>query len=178
MRSVEPAAGLASGSKDGKESGGMPPSVPDGWGRAHGTYPIPIALDGQAGQDSDEQLDDENDINSMEEDIEYANFQVSPGQDLSLMSAADHPVPDGRSSPGQETVDYDHLEDLVKALAEPDLDTTNSDLPPQADEVEMGSQYHVKHDREITGRTPAPQHKKHRSEDYDLNDSPLQEGFY
>eukprot|EP00959_Pyramimonas_sp_CCMP1952_P330231 6914373-Pyramimonas_sp.AAC.1 len=75
MRSVEPAAGLASGSQDVKESGGVFPSVPDGWGRTQGTYPIPIALNGQPCQDSDEQLGDEDDINSMEEYIEYANYR-------------------------------------------------------------------------------------------------------
>eukprot|EP00959_Pyramimonas_sp_CCMP1952_P155400 3251359-Pyramimonas_sp.AAC.1 len=42
----------------------------------------------------------------------------------------------------------------------------------------MSSQLHVEHDRETTGRTPAPQHKKHRNEDYGLNVSPLQEGPY
>eukprot|EP00959_Pyramimonas_sp_CCMP1952_P109732 2295212-Pyramimonas_sp.AAC.1 len=68
----------------------------------------------------------------MEEDIEYVNYQVSPSRDLSLMSATDHPAPDGRSSPGQGAVDYDHLGALGKALAEPDSDTTISDLPPQA----------------------------------------------
>eukprot|EP00959_Pyramimonas_sp_CCMP1952_P170750 3568254-Pyramimonas_sp.AAC.1 len=42
----------------------------------------------------------------------------------------------------------------------------------------MGHQSHAQRDREITGRYPAPQLKKHRNEDYALNDSPLQEGFY
>eukprot|EP00959_Pyramimonas_sp_CCMP1952_P405933 8507357-Pyramimonas_sp.AAC.2 len=75
MRTVVPAAGQASGSQEAEESRGVYPTVPDGWGNAQGTHPIPIALNGQAGQDSDEQLDDEDDINSMEEDVEYANYQ-------------------------------------------------------------------------------------------------------
>eukprot|EP00959_Pyramimonas_sp_CCMP1952_P055033 1150021-Pyramimonas_sp.AAC.1 len=41
----------------------------------------------------------------------------------------------------------------------------------------MSSRIHVKHDRETTGRTPAPKHREHKNEDYDLNASPLQEGF-
>eukprot|EP00959_Pyramimonas_sp_CCMP1952_P240346 5022829-Pyramimonas_sp.AAC.1 len=72
----------------------MYPAAPDGWGNTQGTHPIPIALNGQTGQDSDEQLDDEDDINSMEEDIYYANSQVSPSRGLSLMSDADNPVSD------------------------------------------------------------------------------------
>eukprot|EP00959_Pyramimonas_sp_CCMP1952_P034008 713163-Pyramimonas_sp.AAC.1 len=59
----------------------------------------------------------------MEEDIEYANYQVSLGRDLSSIIDADHPVQDGRWSPGQETVDYDHVGALGKAFAEPDSDT-------------------------------------------------------
>eukprot|EP00959_Pyramimonas_sp_CCMP1952_P044403 927875-Pyramimonas_sp.AAC.1 len=73
----------------------------------------------------------------MEEDIEYANYQVSLGRDLSSIIHADHPVQDERWSPGQDTIDYDHVEALGKALAEPDSDTEISDLPPQADEAEM-----------------------------------------
>eukprot|EP00959_Pyramimonas_sp_CCMP1952_P346353 7253864-Pyramimonas_sp.AAC.1 len=47
MRSIEPAAGPASRSRDVKESSGAPPAAPDGRGRPRGTYPIPIALNGQ-----------------------------------------------------------------------------------------------------------------------------------
>eukprot|EP00959_Pyramimonas_sp_CCMP1952_P303068 6341615-Pyramimonas_sp.AAC.1 len=42
----------------------------------------------------------------------------------------------------------------------------------------MGCPTQAKHGREIIGRTPAPQFKKQRNEDYDLNGSPLQEGFH
>eukprot|EP00959_Pyramimonas_sp_CCMP1952_P438174 9173212-Pyramimonas_sp.AAC.1 len=59
-----------------------------------------------------------------------------------------------------------------------DSDVDIGDLTPQAVEVEIEHQYQAKHDRGPTGRTPAPQLKKQRNEDYDLNDSPLQEGFY
>eukprot|EP00959_Pyramimonas_sp_CCMP1952_P015892 336063-Pyramimonas_sp.AAC.1 len=68
----------------------------------------------------------------MEEDIGYANYPVSLSRYLSSIIAADHPAQDGRSSPGQETIDYDHLEALGKALVEPDSDTVISGLPPQA----------------------------------------------
>eukprot|EP00959_Pyramimonas_sp_CCMP1952_P036404 762147-Pyramimonas_sp.AAC.1 len=53
---------------------------------------------------------------------------MSPSRVLPLLNAADCPVQDGRSSPGQETVDYDHMEVLGEAFAEPDLDATISDL--------------------------------------------------
>eukprot|EP00959_Pyramimonas_sp_CCMP1952_P134050 2804153-Pyramimonas_sp.AAC.1 len=53
-------------------------------------------------------------------------------------------------------------------------DEDASDLTPQADKAET----QAKHDRGSTGRTPAPQLQKQRNEDYDLNDSPLKEGFY
>eukprot|EP00959_Pyramimonas_sp_CCMP1952_P269343 5630748-Pyramimonas_sp.AAC.1 len=36
----------------------------------------------------------------------------------------------------------------------------------------------MKHERESTGRTPASHPKKQRSEDYELNVSPLKEGFF
>eukprot|EP00959_Pyramimonas_sp_CCMP1952_P239036 4995640-Pyramimonas_sp.AAC.1 len=68
----------------------------------------------------------------MEEDIEYANYQVSLGRDLSSIIDADHPVQDERWSPVQDTIDYDHVEALGKAFAIPDSDTEISDLPPQA----------------------------------------------
>eukprot|EP00959_Pyramimonas_sp_CCMP1952_P017871 379001-Pyramimonas_sp.AAC.1 len=92
MRCLEPAAGPASRSRDVKESGG---TLPDGWGCPRGAHPIPIALNGQTCQDSDEQLDDEDDVNSMEADMECASYQVSPSWVLPLMSAADRPVPGG-----------------------------------------------------------------------------------
>eukprot|EP00959_Pyramimonas_sp_CCMP1952_P413831 8670929-Pyramimonas_sp.AAC.1 len=114
----------------------------------------------------------------MEEDIEHAHYQVSLGRDLSSIFDADHPVQDERWSPGQDTIDYDHVDALGKAFAMPDSDIEISDLTPQAVEVEMEYQTQAKHDREITGRTPAPQLKKQRNDDYDLNDSPLQEGFH
>eukprot|EP00959_Pyramimonas_sp_CCMP1952_P118251 2472272-Pyramimonas_sp.AAC.1 len=68
----------------------------------------------------------------MEEDFEYANYQVSLGRDLSSIIDAEHPVQDERWSLGQGTVDYDHVEALGKAFAGPDADTEISDLPPQA----------------------------------------------
>eukprot|EP00959_Pyramimonas_sp_CCMP1952_P312325 6537188-Pyramimonas_sp.AAC.1 len=36
----------------------------------------------------------------------------------------------------------------------------------------------MKHEREFTGRTPAPRLKKPRDEDYELNVSPLKEGVF
>eukprot|EP00959_Pyramimonas_sp_CCMP1952_P378499 7928892-Pyramimonas_sp.AAC.1 len=68
----------------------------------------------------------------MEEDTGYANYQVSLSRDLSSIMDADHPVQDERWSPGQETVDFDHVDALEKAFAEPDSDNEISDLPPQA----------------------------------------------
>eukprot|EP00959_Pyramimonas_sp_CCMP1952_P178410 3729247-Pyramimonas_sp.AAC.1 len=53
-------------------------------------------------------------------------------------------------------------------------DEAASILTPQADRTET----QAKHERESTGRTPAPQPKKQRNEDYDLNVSPRREGFY
>eukprot|EP00959_Pyramimonas_sp_CCMP1952_P427978 8962924-Pyramimonas_sp.AAC.1 len=94
MRTIVPAAGQASGSGEAEGSRGACPTVPDGWGNPQGTHPIPIALNGQTGQDSDKQFDDGNDINSMEEGIEHANYQVSLGRDLSSIMDADHPVQD------------------------------------------------------------------------------------
>eukprot|EP00959_Pyramimonas_sp_CCMP1952_P203450 4254626-Pyramimonas_sp.AAC.1 len=123
MRTVVPAAGQASGSGEAEGSRGACPTVPDGWGNAQGTYPIPIASNGHTSQDSDEQLDDGDDISSMEEDIEYANYQVSLGRDLSSMIDADRPDQDERWSPGQDAIDYDHVEALGKAFAVPDSDT-------------------------------------------------------
>eukprot|EP00959_Pyramimonas_sp_CCMP1952_P113269 2367565-Pyramimonas_sp.AAC.1 len=89
MRSIEPAAGPASRSRDIRESSGALPAVPDGWGRPRGAHPAPLALNGQPGQDSDEQLDDEDEVNSMEAGMEYADFQTSPSRVLPLMNAAD-----------------------------------------------------------------------------------------
>eukprot|EP00959_Pyramimonas_sp_CCMP1952_P397490 8329051-Pyramimonas_sp.AAC.1 len=47
-------------------------------------------------------------------------------------------------------------------------------LTPQADRTET----QMKHERESTGRAPAPNLKKQRHEDYELNVSPLKEGFF
>eukprot|EP00959_Pyramimonas_sp_CCMP1952_P302450 6328413-Pyramimonas_sp.AAC.1 len=91
---------------------------------------------------------------------------------------ADHPAQGERWSSGQETMDFDQVDALEKALAEPDSDIEISDLPPQAVEVKVEYQTQAKHDGEATGRTPAPQLKKQRNEDYDLNNSPRQEGLY
>eukprot|EP00959_Pyramimonas_sp_CCMP1952_P302995 6339767-Pyramimonas_sp.AAC.1 len=154
-----------------------PPSQTDGE-HTQRARPIPIALRGQTGQDSDEQLDDESDIGSMETDIEYAKYQVSIGRDLPSIMDADHPVQDERCSPGQETIDCDQVEALGAAFAKPDSDIEISDLAPQAIEVEVECRTHAKHDREITGRTPAPQLKRQRNEDYDLDDFPFPDGFH
>eukprot|EP00959_Pyramimonas_sp_CCMP1952_P177879 3717699-Pyramimonas_sp.AAC.1 len=91
---------------------------------------------------------------------------------------ADHPARGERWSPGQNTMDFDQMDALEQAFAEPDSDVEISDLTPQAVEVEIEHQSQANHDREATGRTPAPQLKKQRNEDYDLTDSPLQEGLY
>eukprot|EP00959_Pyramimonas_sp_CCMP1952_P205078 4288355-Pyramimonas_sp.AAC.1 len=178
MRTIAPAAGQASGSGEAEGSRGARPTVPDGWGNAQGTHPIPIALNGQTGQDSDEQFDDRDDINSIEENIDYANYEASFGRDLSSIIDEDHPVQDERWSPGQDTIDYDQVEALGEAFAIPDSDIEISDPTPQAVEVEVECQTQANHDQETAGRTPAPQLKKQRNEDYDLNDSPLQEGFH
>eukprot|EP00959_Pyramimonas_sp_CCMP1952_P299232 6258809-Pyramimonas_sp.AAC.1 len=47
-------------------------------------------------------------------------------------------------------------------------------LAPQADRAEA----QTKHERGSTGRTPAPHLKEQRNEDYELNVSPLKEGFF
>eukprot|EP00959_Pyramimonas_sp_CCMP1952_P051185 1069713-Pyramimonas_sp.AAC.1 len=47
-------------------------------------------------------------------------------------------------------------------------------LTPQADRAEA----QMKHERGSTGRTPAPHLKAQRNEDYELNVSPLKEGFF
>eukprot|EP00959_Pyramimonas_sp_CCMP1952_P340223 7125888-Pyramimonas_sp.AAC.1 len=124
-----------------------------------GYVPIPIALNGHFGQDSDDPMDREHEINSMEKDFDYASKGVSLSRDLSSLMDADHPVQGERWSPDGS-----------------DEDATG--LTPQADKAETDYQSQAKHDRESTGRTPAPQLKKQRNEDYDLNDSPLEEGFY
>eukprot|EP00959_Pyramimonas_sp_CCMP1952_P087924 1839755-Pyramimonas_sp.AAC.1 len=50
-------------------------------------------------------------------------------------------------------------------------DEDTSILTPQADRTEA----QTKHERESTGRTPAPHLQKQRNEDYELNVSPLKE---
>eukprot|EP00959_Pyramimonas_sp_CCMP1952_P052470 1097022-Pyramimonas_sp.AAC.1 len=50
MRTIVPAAGQASGSREADGSNGVYPAVPDGWGDIQGTQPIPIALNGQIGK--------------------------------------------------------------------------------------------------------------------------------
>eukprot|EP00959_Pyramimonas_sp_CCMP1952_P056694 1184192-Pyramimonas_sp.AAC.1 len=47
-------------------------------------------------------------------------------------------------------------------------DVDASDLTPQAVKADIEHQSQAKHDGEPTGRTPAPQPKKQRNEDYDL----------
>eukprot|EP00959_Pyramimonas_sp_CCMP1952_P230981 4828689-Pyramimonas_sp.AAC.1 len=78
--------------------------------------------------------------------------------ELSSLMDADHPAQGERRSPDGS-------------------DEDTSDLTPQADKADIEHQSQAKHDRELTGRTPASQLKKQRDEDCDLNDSPLQEGF-
>eukprot|EP00959_Pyramimonas_sp_CCMP1952_P251165 5249372-Pyramimonas_sp.AAC.1 len=70
----------------------------------------------------------------MENDIEYADCQVSIGRDLSSIMDADHPVQDERWPPGQETIDCDQVEALGAACAMPDSDEMG-DLTPRAVEV-------------------------------------------
>eukprot|EP00959_Pyramimonas_sp_CCMP1952_P083865 1753897-Pyramimonas_sp.AAC.1 len=72
----------------------------------------------------------------MDNDIEYANYQVSLGRDLSSIVDADHPVQDERWSPGQDAIDYDQVEALGEAFAILDSDIEISDLTPQAVEAE------------------------------------------
>eukprot|EP00959_Pyramimonas_sp_CCMP1952_P032747 686817-Pyramimonas_sp.AAC.1 len=74
-------------------------------------------------------------------------------------------------------MDFDLMDAMEKAFAEPDPDVDISDLTPRVVEDEIDHQSQAKHDGGPTGRTPAPQLKKQRNEDYDLNDSPLQEGL-
>eukprot|EP00959_Pyramimonas_sp_CCMP1952_P241176 5040497-Pyramimonas_sp.AAC.1 len=64
----------------------------------------------------------------MEDNIEYAAYEMPPSRVLPLLSASDCPAQGGGPSPGQETVDYDHLEALGEAFAEPGQDPTTSDL--------------------------------------------------
>eukprot|EP00959_Pyramimonas_sp_CCMP1952_P375333 7861134-Pyramimonas_sp.AAC.1 len=47
-------------------------------------------------------------------------------------------------------------------------------LTPQADRADA----QTKHERESTGRAPAPHLKKQRNDDYELNVSQLKEGFF
>eukprot|EP00959_Pyramimonas_sp_CCMP1952_P107835 2254880-Pyramimonas_sp.AAC.1 len=88
----------------------------------------------------------------MEEDFDCINKGISLSRELSSLMDADRPAQGERWSPDGS-----------------DEDTSN--LTAQADRTET----QAKHDRESTGRTPAPQLKKQRNEDYDLNDSPLKE---
>eukprot|EP00959_Pyramimonas_sp_CCMP1952_P059431 1241172-Pyramimonas_sp.AAC.1 len=53
-----------------------------------------------------------------------------------------------------------------------DEDTNN--LTPQAGRTET----QMKHERESTGRTLAPNFEKQRNEDYELSVPPLKEGFF
>eukprot|EP00959_Pyramimonas_sp_CCMP1952_P134842 2821754-Pyramimonas_sp.AAC.1 len=53
-------------------------------------------------------------------------------------------------------------------------DEDASILTPQADRAET----QMKHERGSTGRTPAPDLTKRLNEDYELNVSPLKEGFF
>eukprot|EP00959_Pyramimonas_sp_CCMP1952_P366653 7678910-Pyramimonas_sp.AAC.1 len=91
----------------------------------------------------------------MEEDFDCINKGISLSRDLSSLMEADHPAQGERWSPDESGED-------------------TSELTPQADRTET----QAKRDRESTGRTPAPQLKKQRNEDYGLTDSPLKEGFY
>eukprot|EP00959_Pyramimonas_sp_CCMP1952_P273597 5718676-Pyramimonas_sp.AAC.1 len=143
-----PVAGEASESGEAPASTGACPDVPGGWGSASGILPIPIAFNGQFGQDSDEPIDKEHEINSMEEDFEYANKGVSLSRELPSLMDADHPAQGEKWPPDGS-------------------DEDTSDLVPQADKAEIDHQYQAKHDRGTTGRTPAPQLKRQRNEDYD-----------
>eukprot|EP00959_Pyramimonas_sp_CCMP1952_P284734 5952556-Pyramimonas_sp.AAC.1 len=95
----------------------------------------------------------------MEGDFEHANKGVSLSRDSSLIMDAEHPAQGERWPPDGSGAD-------------------TSDLTPQAVKADIEHQSQAKHDRGPTGRTPAPQLKKQRNEDYGLNDSPLQEGLY
>eukprot|EP00959_Pyramimonas_sp_CCMP1952_P082773 1729963-Pyramimonas_sp.AAC.1 len=53
-------------------------------------------------------------------------------------------------------------------------DEDTSILTPRAGRAEAQS----KHERGPPGRTPAPHLKRQRNEDYELNVSPLKEGFF
>eukprot|EP00959_Pyramimonas_sp_CCMP1952_P472937 9500877-Pyramimonas_sp.AAC.1 len=88
----------------------------------------------------------------MEEDFDNINNEISLSRELSLMVEEDLPAQGERWSP----------------------DGSEEDLTPQADRTEA----QAKHERESTGRTPAPRLKKQRNEEYGLNVSPLKEGFF
>eukprot|EP00959_Pyramimonas_sp_CCMP1952_P289853 6062044-Pyramimonas_sp.AAC.1 len=90
----------------------------------------------------------------MEEDLDNINHEISLSRELSLLMEEDLPAHGERWSPDGP-------------------DEEISILTPKADRTET----QAKHERESTGRTPAPHLKKQRNEDYDLNVSPLKEGF-
>ena len=79
-----------------RPSGGAP-AVPDGWEQPLGPQVVPIALHGQAGQDSDEPISDGNgsETHSIETDMELAAYHTSPSKVVPLLDAVDGPVSDG-----------------------------------------------------------------------------------
>eukprot|EP00959_Pyramimonas_sp_CCMP1952_P151726 3174678-Pyramimonas_sp.AAC.1 len=91
----------------------------------------------------------------MEEDFDSINNAISLSRAMSVMIDEDIPAQDERWSPDGS-------------------DEDTSILAPKADMTET----QMKHERESTGRTPAPNLKKQRNEDYELNVSPLKEGFF
>eukprot|EP00959_Pyramimonas_sp_CCMP1952_P348113 7291346-Pyramimonas_sp.AAC.1 len=88
----------------------------------------------------------------MEEDFDNINNDIFLSRALSVMMEEDIPAQDERWSPDGS-------------------DEDTSILTPQADRADI----QMKHERESTGRTPAPHLKKRRNEDYELNVSPLKE---
>eukprot|EP00959_Pyramimonas_sp_CCMP1952_P009252 192853-Pyramimonas_sp.AAC.1 len=91
----------------------------------------------------------------MEENFGSINNDISLSRALSMMLDEDIPARDKSWSPHGSEED-------------------TSTLTPQADRTDT----QTKHERESTGRTSAPNFKKQRNEDYELNVSPLKEGFF
>eukprot|EP00959_Pyramimonas_sp_CCMP1952_P339983 7120193-Pyramimonas_sp.AAC.1 len=100
-------------------------------------------------------MDKDREIYSMEENCDSTNNDISPSRALSVMMDEGILARDKSWSPDGSDEDA-------------------SILTPQADRTETST----KREREATGRTPAPNLKKQRNEDYELNTSPLKEGFF
>eukprot|EP00959_Pyramimonas_sp_CCMP1952_P383542 8037382-Pyramimonas_sp.AAC.1 len=75
------------------------PDIPTEWVGASNNALLPIALNGQFGQDSDDPIDKDHAIYSMEEVSDSINNDISQSRAFSVMMEADILAQDGRWSP-------------------------------------------------------------------------------